>query len=116
MKKYPWQLTEIPKSKTKKFGEVFNVGSKENNHTINDIGVMVKDAFPEAELVIQEKDVDKRNYCVDFHKIESALGFKAQKSVRDGIKEIKQAFKDQKFTDYTKEEFSNVKTYSLREQ
>ncbi|MBT4446769.1 NAD-dependent epimerase/dehydratase family protein [archaeon] len=97
-------------------GEVFNVGSKENNHTINDIGVMVKDAFPEAELVIQEKDVDKRNYCVDFHKIESALGFKAQKSVRDGIKEIKQAFKDQKFTDYTKEEFSNVKTYSLREQ
>ena len=105
---------EAPLEKVR--GEIFNVGRKENNHTINDIGKMVKVEFPDAKLVIQEKDVDKRNYCVDFGKIESELGFRAEKSVIDGIKEIKEAFENATFTDYKKEEFSNVKTYSLREE
>jgi nucleoside-diphosphate-sugar epimerase len=105
---------EAPLEKVR--GEIFNVGSKENNHTINDIGLMVKESFPNADLIIQEKDIDKRNYCVDFHKIESQLNFKAQKSVRDGIAEIKNAFANSTYTDYKKEEFSNLKTYSLRDQ
>ena len=92
-------------------GEVFNVGGSEINHTINDIGSFVKELIPEAQLVIEEKDVDKRNYRVNFSKIKDVLGFVPALSVKDGIREMAVELRTGKFKDYTEDKFSNYKTY-----
>jgi len=93
-------------------GEVFNVGSSENNHTINGIGKIINENVPSAEVVLEEKDVDKRNYKVDFSKINTVLGFKAKFTVADGVKEIMEALNKGHYENYQAAEYSNQKTFS----
>lgn len=102
-------VLEAPLEKIK--GEVFNVGSTKNNFTINRVGELVKEIVPSAELLIEDKDVDKRNYRVDFSKIENVLGFGVKFNVIDGIKEIVQFSKENKYGDYCSEVYSNHKTF-----
>ena len=90
-------------------GQVFNVGSEENNHTINEIGKMVRESVPSAKLVIEEKDIDKRDYKVNFSKIKKILNIQMKVSVKDGIKEIKKALQDCPTLDYCDKKFSNIK-------
>ena len=90
-------------------GKTFNVGTEENNYTINKIGELIKEAVPSANLVIEDKEVDKRDYKVDFSRIRKALGRKMKRSVSDGIKEIKDAFGKNPDLDYTKSNYSNIK-------
>jgi len=92
-------------------GEVFNVGGNNNNHTINEVGKIVKNEFPLSELLIQEKEIDKRNYKVDFAKISSVLGYFPERSVSDGVIEIKKACEAGDFSHYSSDEYSNFKTY-----
>ena len=92
-------------------GNTFNVGSNHNNFTINDVGRLVKEINPEAEVLIQDKDIDKRNYRVDFSKIKNTLGFNANKNVIDGIKEISDNFRRGDYPDNNSPKYSNHKTY-----
>lgn len=92
-------------------GNIFNVGSNHNNFTINDVGRLVKEINPEAEVLIQDKDIDKRNYRVDFSKIKNTLGFNASKNVIDGIKEISDKFRRGDYLDNNSPKYSNHKTY-----
>ncbi|KXH74453.1 MAG: hypothetical protein AM326_00195 [Candidatus Thorarchaeota archaeon SMTZ-45] len=74
-------------------GEIFNVGSNEENYRINQIAEMVKDAVVnDVEIVYIRKDDPPCTYNVDFSKIKSILGFDANFSVLDGIKEIADRF------------------------
>ena len=98
-------LVDAPLHKIK--GEIFNVGSSHNNFTINDIGKMVKEVNPASELVIEDKNVDKRNYKVDFSKIEKSLGYKALVDVKEGIKEMSGAIKDSQHDDYLEDKYYN---------
>jgi len=90
-------------------GEIFNVGSEKQNFTINKIGEIIKQEIPEAELVIEDKDVDKRNYKVDFTKIRETIGFIPDKTISEAVNEIKKAFADGKIKDYTDKKYSNIK-------
>lgn len=90
-------------------GEIFNVGSNEQNYTINEIGEMIKKFIPEAQIIREEKNKDRRNYKVSFDKIEKILGFKPKYGVEDGIKQIYASIKEGKFKNYTDPKYSNYK-------
>jgi len=90
-------------------GKTFNVGTEENNHTINEIGEMIKKVIPSASIIFEDKEVDKRDYKVDFSRLRKTIGIKMKMSVSDGIKEIKKALEKNPNLDYTKSNYSNIK-------
>ena len=75
-------------------GEIFNVGLNELNFQIKDIASKVKKIIPPTKIEYAPSDKDARSYRVSFNKIENILGFKAKKSVEDGVKEIAKAIRD----------------------
>ena len=73
--------------------QIFNVGSNNMNYKIIDLARIVNNEFPTAKIIIDEKNLDHRNYHVNFDKIEKKLNFKCSKSIEFGIKEIKNFLK-----------------------
>ncbi|MEX2581006.1 MAG: NAD(P)-dependent oxidoreductase [Verrucomicrobiales bacterium] len=69
-------------------GEVFNVGSNDNNTQKIELGRKVKEQVVGTELEFVKKDTDPRSYRVDFSKIRDRLGFEAKWSIEDGIREL----------------------------
>lgn len=72
-------------------GEIFNVGSNEQNYQVFQIANMVKEQLPQIEILNVPDDPDKRTYNVAFDKIKNQLGYQAQFTARDGIREIVEA-------------------------
>lgn len=87
-------------------GQIFNVGSKEQNYQIADLGLIIKEMVPTARVVTQPKE-DNRNYRVRFDKIRNVLNFQPRYTVRDGIQEIMDAFATGKIADYRDPRYSN---------
>ena len=69
-------------------GQVFNVGSNENNFTKRNIVEKINEYFDYNFVIYKEKGSDKRNYKVDFSKINNLLKFKPKYSLSHGIEEI----------------------------
>jgi nucleoside-diphosphate-sugar epimerase len=80
-------------------GEIFNVGSNEQNYQISDLGPLIKEMIPEARVVTQPKE-DNRNYRVRFDKIRNVLDFRPRYTVRDGVREIIDAYASGVIQDY----------------
>ena len=79
-------------------GEVFNVGSDQNNITKNElIKKILKQTKIKAKISYLPYSKDLRNYKVSFKKIENKLKFKAKYSVSFGINEILKSLKGKKF-------------------
>jgi nucleoside-diphosphate-sugar epimerase len=87
-------------------GQVFNVGSNEQNYQIADLGPIIKDMVPSARIVIQPVE-DNRNYRVRFDKIHNALNFWPRYTIYDGISEIIQSFAEGRITDYRDPHYNN---------
>jgi len=75
-------------------GEVFNVGSDGNNVQILNLAFRVRDAVPGTEVVHAPTDPDLRDYNVSFEKVHRVLGFRAERTVDDGIQEVLGALRD----------------------
>jgi nucleoside-diphosphate-sugar epimerase len=69
-------------------GEVFNVGSTEENYRKLDIVELLQQRLPDARVRYVHKDEDPRDYRVAFEKIDLALGYRPRYTVGDGIDEI----------------------------
>jgi nucleoside-diphosphate-sugar epimerase len=69
-------------------GEVFNVGSDAENHTVLDIARLVQRRLPATEIEVTGEAPDRRDYRVSFEKIRRTLGFATRFSVDDGITEM----------------------------
>ncbi len=89
-------------------GQIFNLGDTNENYQLKEIGKIIKEVCPEAELIIYPDTSDKRNYCVSFEKIKNTLSFRCQKRVIDGVWELFERIKkngtyyfDPKFFVYT---------------
>lgn len=80
-------------------GEIFNVGSNEQNYQISELGPLIREMIPEAQVVTQPQE-DNRNYRVRFDKIRNVLGFRPAYTVRDGVREIIDAFASGAIQDY----------------
>jgi nucleoside-diphosphate-sugar epimerase len=69
-------------------GHVFNVGDTGENYRKRDIVELLKQRVPSARIDFVRKDEDPRDYRVSFEKIKAQLGFRAERSVSDGIDEV----------------------------
>ena len=75
-------------------GEVFNCGSNKNNFNKIQIANMIKKKFKFLNIKKVSKNLDLRNYKVDFSKIQKFMGIKNKFiSVEKGISEIKNYLK-----------------------
>ena len=69
-------------------GEVFNVGSTDENYRKLDLVELLKLRHPSAKISFVHKDEDPRDYRVSFEKVKERLGFDVARSVDDGIGEV----------------------------
>ena len=93
-------------------GEIFNVGVNEQNCRIIEIGQMVKKIIPEAKIEIKKEKEDLRDYNVSFDKISRIFGFKAKKTIEDGIKEMREMIEAKKIKYFNQPKYSNYRFLS----
>lgn len=83
-------VIEAPAAKVR--GEVFNVGKQ--NAQVLSVAYMVRETLPfSLQVEIAPDDPDRRDYNASFAKIEKNLGFRAERTVADGVREIYEALK-----------------------
>lgn len=97
-------------------GEIFNVGSNDQNYQIKEIGAIINSIIPEAEIIIDKENVDRRDYNVAFDKINKVLNYKAEHAIKDGVIEIKEAMRRGGIEDYLDSKYSNYKYLEKREK
>jgi nucleoside-diphosphate-sugar epimerase len=74
-------------------GEVFNVGSDEQNYRVRDIAEVVAAAFPGCALSFGPPGADTRSYRVSFAKIARHLpGFRCRATAASGARELHEIF------------------------
>jgi len=98
---------EAPREKIDR--QIFNLGSESQNYRISELGDLVKEALPETRIKNVDAEIDRRDYKVSFDKIEKTLNWKAKMTVRDGIDEIIEAYRQKKFGHYSEKIYSNLK-------
>ncbi|MFT4570793.1 MAG: nucleoside-diphosphate-sugar epimerase [Hyphomicrobiaceae bacterium] len=88
-------------------GETFNVGSDENNFTIADVAEMVAARIPGT--VVEHVDTldDLRSYRVSFDKIRHVMGFTPDRTIDEGIDEVRHLLEVEK-VDPTDSRYSNL--------
>lgn len=69
-------------------GEIFNVGSNEQNYRIIDLANDIGKALEKDYQLEFYGDKDTRSYQVDFSKIKNILGFNVDYTVKDAAREI----------------------------
>ncbi|WP_254530922.1 NAD-dependent epimerase/dehydratase family protein [Natrinema gelatinilyticum] len=89
---------------------VFNVGSAPQNFRIDELATIVADCFPDAELDYHEDRTDERSYRVSFDRIADELGFETRLTIRDHCRDLRTAFEDGDFVEYTADRYNNVAT------
>lgn len=72
-------------------GEVFNVGSDDQNYQVQQIAQFVVDVVPNVTIHRIPDDADRRTYNLTFGRIGRVLGFRPTRRAHEGIVEIKQA-------------------------
>jgi nucleoside-diphosphate-sugar epimerase len=77
-------------------GQIFNVGSSEQNYQIKQLAQFVQDVVPNVDVHVIPDDPDKRTYNINFSKIEKVLGYKTLFAVHEGVVEIKDALESGK--------------------
>jgi len=105
-----FKALEAPISLVK--GQILNVGANGNNYTIQQVGEIIQRMVPSAELIQKGTDGDRRDYRVNFNKINRLLDFKPKWSVENGVRQVIEAFQAGKVKDYLKPKYSNVKLLS----
>lgn len=72
-------------------GEIFNVGSDEQNLRVRDVATLVAKVVPNTKVEQVPSDADNRDYHVTFAKIANVLGYKTRYSVEAGAREVYEA-------------------------
>jgi len=93
----------VIESPTKKIsGQIFNVGSDEQNYKIGDLALEVGKSIEIDYKVELGDSKDYRSYVISFKKIRETLGFKPKYTVADGSREIFHALKSSEIVDSPK--------------
>jgi nucleoside-diphosphate-sugar epimerase len=77
-------------SEEKVRGQVFNLGSNDGNYSKDEVVMLILKRLPETRVLYKDLTFggDMRDISVAFDKIESQLGFNAELTVDDGIREV----------------------------
>ena len=93
--------------------EVFNAGGNRNNYRKKDIVDGISKFLPIHNVFFESKGSDRRNYKVNFKKVENKLNFKTDYSLELGIQEIIKYLKEKKPT-YFKKNKNNLGNYIIQ--
>jgi len=89
-------------------GEIFNVGFK--NQTVNELATDVKSIIGEDVKIVKTTTDDNRSYHVSSEKIKNILGFNTKYTIKDSVKDLKDAFEKKILTNtFNNEMFFNIK-------
>lgn len=88
-------------------GQVFNIGRNDNNLRKIDLAELVAREVPGTELEYVERNQDPRSYRVCFDRIEKALGYRAEWTVADGVREVVEQLQAQHWPDPAAPQFYN---------
>ena len=99
-------MLEAPSEKVS--GEIFNVGSDDANLRIVDLATEVVGQFDGVDLEVASEDDDLRTYNVQFGKIRDVMGFECEKSISDGVLEIREAIYENNVDPFA-EQYFNVR-------
>ena len=80
-----YEVLQQPKKTNR---EIFNVGRDDNNYSKEMIIQKLRRYFPNLKIIYGKNDVDRRNYRVNFNKIQKILKVKPRYSIDFGIKQI----------------------------
>jgi len=76
-------------------GKIFHVGEESNNKTVSEIAGIVKKLLPETKVAyVKDKLTDRRDYRIICRRLNNLIGWKAQYSVEDGIRELIEKFEN----------------------
>jgi nucleoside-diphosphate-sugar epimerase len=89
--------------------QIFNVGSDTHNYTLAQVAEIIKQHAPEAEIVEMGKNADRRNYRVDFTKLQKTLNFNPKWTLKAGIEQVIEAITKGEVIHYGEEKFDNAK-------
>ncbi len=78
-------------------GQIFNVGDSKENYRIRDIAAQVQKHFPQSKITERDTVKDRRDYRVSFTKINRQMGWRASRSLSEGIAEVARALRKGKF-------------------
>jgi nucleoside-diphosphate-sugar epimerase len=74
-------------------GEIFNVGSNEQNYRIREIAEIVGRVFPDCEVKLGDNGSDRRSYRVGFDRIHEAFPeFSCEWDVERGVRQFRALF------------------------
>ncbi|GIP31273.1 NAD(P)-dependent oxidoreductase [Paenibacillus sp. J2TS4] len=79
-------------------GQIFNVGSNDNNYQLGKLGDEIAKALPKEVKIQWYGDPDHRSYRVNFDKIEQVLDWKAKWTAAKGAEEIYNALETGKIS------------------
>jgi nucleoside-diphosphate-sugar epimerase len=89
-------------------GQVFNIGSNEQNYRIGELGALVKQSLPEIQIDTIDQPPDLRDYHVNFDKASEVLGYRVKYTIADGIKEIETALRSGAIADPMDPKYRNA--------
>jgi len=87
--------------------QIFNVGDNDLNYRIEEVGRIVENEIDGAEVRFVEHKEDERTYRVSFDKINHILGWETEKTIDDGVEEIRAWIESEDITDYERDAFRN---------
>jgi nucleoside-diphosphate-sugar epimerase len=91
------KVLETPKEKV--FGQVFNIGSENNNYTKMMILELIKKHLNNTKIEYKKGGFDLRNYRVSFDKAKNILDYNTHFTAEDSIKQIICAIENKLFND-----------------
>jgi UDP-glucose 4-epimerase len=92
--------------------QVFNVGSDEQNYTIQQVAEIIQRLVPTAQVLNMGLDADRHNDRVNFRKIHTGLDFVPQWSVAQGVQQVIVRIQSGQIVDHRDAKYSNVKFLS----
>ena len=97
----------LERTSSRNVSEIYNCGSDTENYRLKEIGQLIAQEVPGTNLSVLHKEVDKRNYRVNFARIHRDFNFTCQRQVINGIREIQAAVQKGLYHDYALPQYSN---------
>jgi nucleoside-diphosphate-sugar epimerase len=91
-------------------GQVFNVGSDEQNHTLRQVAEIIAAELPGVRVTYEPGAATEANYRVSFGKIRRLLGFVPRRTLAEGVREIAAEIRSGTISDYQATRYSNHKS------
>jgi nucleoside-diphosphate-sugar epimerase len=88
-------------------GQIFNFGAE--NHTVYELAEMVKEVIgPHVEIIKRPKTPDSRSYHISSEKIKQQLGKEPQRTIKDAVVDLRDAFEKGLIPDPESSKYRNI--------